>query len=227
MEIISCKDARARGLARYFTGKSCKKGHVTERYVAQSACVICTRDVERERYRTLDVVSRQQQYDSRKLYLRRWNESHPDRRRELNAKGKAAAKERNPEYFKQYYAHNKERRKHESIGWYEANKERHAARQKLYDAAHPEQVRAAKRRAANTRRARKLAAFIEVVDPIVVFQCDQGVCGICMKLVDSQSRWEVDHRVPLAKGGTHCYANVQLAHRRCNRVKHVKVAVCG
>jgi 5-methylcytosine-specific restriction endonuclease McrA len=29
--------------------------------------------------------------------------------------------------------------------------------------------------------------------------------------------------VPLAKGGTHCYDNVQLAHGRCNISKGAKV----
>lgn len=39
--IISRADARAQGLKRYFTGKPCSKGHVAERLVSSSACVVC------------------------------------------------------------------------------------------------------------------------------------------------------------------------------------------
>lgn len=41
MEIISCKDAKAKGLTRYFTGKPCKRGHVAERYTRTSNCLQC------------------------------------------------------------------------------------------------------------------------------------------------------------------------------------------
>jgi sRNA-binding protein len=38
-------------LARYFTGKPCKYGHVAERYACSDACVDCLRDQKRERYK--------------------------------------------------------------------------------------------------------------------------------------------------------------------------------
>jgi len=41
MEIISRKDARQKGLVRYYTGKPCKHGHICERYVAGWGCLIC------------------------------------------------------------------------------------------------------------------------------------------------------------------------------------------
>jgi 5-methylcytosine-specific restriction endonuclease McrA len=33
----------------------------------------------------------------------------------------------------------------------------------------------------------------------------------------------VDHIVPIMRGGVHSYANVQLAHPRCNRMKGAKI----
>lgn len=42
-EIISRKEARDRGLKRYFTGKPCKYGHVCERYLCNARCVECER----------------------------------------------------------------------------------------------------------------------------------------------------------------------------------------
>ena len=41
MEIISKKDAIKRGLRFYFTGKSCKRGHLVERKVANGDCHTC------------------------------------------------------------------------------------------------------------------------------------------------------------------------------------------
>lgn len=40
-DIISCRDARARGLRHYFTGRPCKRGHITWRYSASGLCYEC------------------------------------------------------------------------------------------------------------------------------------------------------------------------------------------
>lgn len=40
-EIITRKQAKERGLKRYFTGKPCKHGHVAERYYSGAHCLIC------------------------------------------------------------------------------------------------------------------------------------------------------------------------------------------
>lgn len=39
--ILLRKDAQASGLTRYFTGKECKRGHLSERMVSTFACVDC------------------------------------------------------------------------------------------------------------------------------------------------------------------------------------------
>jgi hypothetical protein len=40
-EIISRKDAKVNGSLRYFTGKMCPRGHISERFVSNSACMEC------------------------------------------------------------------------------------------------------------------------------------------------------------------------------------------
>jgi hypothetical protein len=73
-----------------------------------------------------------------------------------------------------------------------------------------------------TRRARLLEAFVENVDPLIVFNRDKWICKLCdhpvskirdKNLVDIAS---LDHIIPLSKGGSHSYANTQLAHLSCN-----------
>jgi hypothetical protein len=41
MNLISRKDAQNQGLFRYFNGKPCKKGHISQKYVSNMACVEC------------------------------------------------------------------------------------------------------------------------------------------------------------------------------------------
>lgn len=80
----------------------------------------------------------------------------------------------------------------------------------------------AKARLQVTRRmALKLAQFVEDVDPLVVLERHDGVCGICGGDVDPFA-FHVDHIVPLSKGGEHSYANTQAAHPVCNMRKGAK-----
>jgi hypothetical protein len=49
MKRITRKAAKARGLARYFTGRPCKRGHRAERLVSNATCNECAR-AKRHRY---------------------------------------------------------------------------------------------------------------------------------------------------------------------------------
>lgn len=75
---------------------------------------------------------------------------------------------------------------------------------------------------AHRYRARKLAAFVEDVDRVIVFERDGWVCQICNLPVDrsapprSHESPSVDHRIPLSAGGLHAYENCQTAHLICN-----------
>ena len=40
-ELVTRKDAIAKELPRYFTGKSCSKGHISERYTSNKTCCDC------------------------------------------------------------------------------------------------------------------------------------------------------------------------------------------
>jgi hypothetical protein len=40
-DFVSKSEAKARGLKRYFTGKRCKRDHLSERYVSTGACAAC------------------------------------------------------------------------------------------------------------------------------------------------------------------------------------------
>lgn len=64
--------------------------------------------------------------------------------------------------------------------------------------------------------------IVEPVEREELYERHRGVCGICGEAVDHDN-FECDHVVPLSRGGEHSYANTQLAHPRCNRVKHARL----
>lgn len=49
MEIITRMSAARAGLKRYYTGKTCKHGHNSERWVYNGHCVECTMETNRRR----------------------------------------------------------------------------------------------------------------------------------------------------------------------------------
>lgn len=159
----------------------------------------------------------------RKDYYKGWVERNRETVLANTAKRIAEWRKSNPDYFKRHYQKNRDRKKAEANAWYHANKERALKAQKLYNAINREKLRPSGRKSAQKRRAIKKQVFVEAVDPIVVFKRDNGICGICRRKVLPSGAWEIDHVIPISKGGEHSYANVQLSHRVCNRSKWAHV----
>ena len=124
------------------------------------------------------------------------------------------------------YAANREafRERDRKLRQNETYRSRAVARTAEWNRKNPERAKILRRKQDAKRRAIERECFVEAVDPRVVFERDQGICGICREQVDPMSPWEMDHIAPILRGGEHSYANVQLAHRRCNRSKGAKCA---
>ena len=80
------------------------------------------------------------------------------------------------------------------------------------------------------RRARKAGAERESINPMAVFRRDNWRCQICGGKTVAAHRGtnhplapELDHRIPLSKGGSHTWDNVQCACRKCNNAKGATV----
>lgn len=80
------------------------------------------------------------------------------------------------------------------------------------------------------REARKRKVESERVDPLRVFARDGWRCQLCgiptprrLRGAHRPSSPELDHIVPISKGGPHTYANTQCACRACNSKKGDKV----
>jgi 5-methylcytosine-specific restriction endonuclease McrA len=69
MQIIKRQTAQQSGLNKYFTGKPCKSGHISERYVHSGVCIACLRkNVDRYRASHRETVN---------LRTRTWRDHHP------------------------------------------------------------------------------------------------------------------------------------------------------
>jgi hypothetical protein len=78
---------------------------------------------------------------------------------------------------------------------------------------------------ASARRARRRSTTVAPIDHHAVFERDSWMCQLCGGPIDPALAWpdrqsaSLDHRVPLANGGTHTLDNVQTSHLVCNMRK--------
>lgn len=90
-----------------------------------------------------------------------------------------------------------------------------------------EKVNPDKRKAINLKRLYLMEdTMVEPIDRWVIWDRDEGVCGICGKTADSDD-WHLDHITPLSKGGSHTFDNVQVSHPLCNIRKGNKLTLGG
>jgi len=115
---------------------------------------------------------------------------------------------RRPGYDKRYYEAHKERLKVYSRDWKRKNNKR--ARELLKGYNHE-------------RRARLAGVPCDkTISMDILFVRDKGFCGICRNSVELQEA-SIDHIVPIARGGSHTWDNVQLSHLPCNLSKGARM----
>lgn len=122
------------------------------------------------------------------------------------------------------YAKNRESNLRNTRKHYKKYRKRILAYQARYRAAHKEEIAERDRRYRQSHkenqylRVRARAARVKgKVIKEEISNWGKGTCGICDTSLDG--KFEMDHIIPLSKGGLHIGANIQLAHRYCNRSK--------
>ncbi|QOY37053.1 HNH endonuclease [Anaerobacillus isosaccharinicus] len=80
--------------------------------------------------------------------------------------------------------------------------------------------------ASSIKRAIENGVEYEHIDVLEVFERDKWTCGICGDVVDDSLVYpdtmsaSLDHIIPLSRGGSHTYENVQCSHLKCNIKKY-------
>lgn len=190
-------------------------------------------DHVRERRRRYEDKNR----DKLRKQKREWRESNLEERRAKDRESKREDyknnREKRIEESQRYYYQNYDAVRAARRVFYYLNREEILERQKVRGRElfeeNPEKYRLSRRKHAAARRAREREAFVEHVDPAVVFDRDCYVCQKCGIECPKDARWPdrefatVDHIIPLSwgveRGGVHSYANVQTMCWGCNREK--------
>lgn len=137
MNIISKKEAKEQNLKFFFTGKPCKRGHITERYLSGGHCVECAI--------AKSAAWRAANPDKAKSTAAKYRKENSEKIKASKACWLAANPEKAIAQWAAWKAANPEKVKANKAAWYEANKERSRARNLAWNKANPE-----KRKASNT-----------------------------------------------------------------------------
>lgn len=112
--------------------------------------------------------------------------------------------------------------------YYQKNKKRIKEYQAKYRANNPEKRYDTDRKYRQTHRdecnLKSRARASRVKGKVIkeeITNWGTGLCGICDELLNGS--YEIDHILPLNKGGEHIADNLQLAHKTCNRRKKDKI----
>ena len=188
------KEAIALGLKTYNTGKPCKHGHFSDRYV-QGACIECV-----------------------KIQTAAWKESNPEKQKQAMRKWWENNKETHNERVKTWQAANKEKVKEAAKLWITNNPEKVAAKTKRYRDANPEKVTAwAVENVA--KRAKRVPSWLSQDDK---WMLKEAYALARLRTQTFGFVWEVDHIIPLrgeTVSGLHTPLNVQVIPKTLNRTK--------
>jgi hypothetical protein len=221
MDVIGRQEAKTQGLRFYFTGKPCKRGHVSKRSVNSCRCMRCAADDQETWRQTNPEQAKQQMQDyiardpeGWRARAKAWRENNPERAKERVRAWHAA----NPDYAKQWSRDNAGRVNATARTWYRANTAHRRALDRAWRKANPEAALAIIHR----YRARAVAApgtftkdDIEDLLERQHYRCANPHCR-----ADILRRFHIDHIIPLSREGTSNWpANLQLLCHPCNAGK--------
>lgn len=208
MEKISRKEALALGLKRYFTGVECSSGHIAERFCSSYACVVCARSLG-DRW----AKSNPEAIKSicKKTYIK-----NAEKKREYSKKWKL----NNPEMVKltsqKYRDNNRGKiKEYDARKWAKNSKELYA-KNRVWRYANPEVARSYD--VVRERRKSKKSPVADEEFSKFVFK--EAASAAVRREKMYGFKWQVDHMIPLSKGGFHSWENIQVIPERLNRMKH-------
>lgn len=189
------REAAALGLARYFTGKACKHGHLSERYTSTGQCAQCTAEQSQ--------IRRIEHPEKAHAAWRKWLENN----RELHGTR-----------VRRWQAANPEKVKEAAKAWVAANSEKVAAKSKRYRQTHPDQA-TAMAAASVAKRSKRVPKWLTADDKWLLREA-YSLAKLRTEMFGFV--WEVDHILPLrgeTVSGLHVPTNVQVIPKALNRRK--------
>lgn len=198
-QIITRKEAMEQGLARYFTGKPCKKGHISERFASNSTCITCCQEQSAATKRA-----------NRPIYT------------EYDQTWRTVNWEQHEENYKRYYEENKSEHREYMIEYKEQNTERVQEQNRRNKREHYKYnsnayiQRAARRQRELENQYKSLTNEERQAIDQIYLECKK------MNTDSGFIKYHVDHIKPLAKGGKHHPDNLRIITAHENRSKGAK-----
>jgi 5-methylcytosine-specific restriction endonuclease McrA len=145
---------------------------------------------------------------------KKYRKEHADYYKEYNHKYNAENKDILSKKKTEYIANNKEKHWTRQHNWYIKNIDTIKIRVSEYKKEHPTQYQMY----SNRRLARKRTIIIDIFTTQDIINKYGNKCVYCDGLFE-----EIDHYVPLSKGGSHTLDNVRPSCEHCNLIKSNKL----
>lgn len=207
LNTISRSEASEKGLKRYFTGEPCRNGHVCERRTNSMHCLECVVAAKtnfRAKFDDDGWAERTKQWDDR------YRDADPARKLAHSVAASQRLRERDPDYY---------RRK--AIEWREKNPGVTAERMRLYHETmrrdFPDLVKIS--RAASNAKRRVINGTFRGYEIKQAIGTAWDRCGGKCELCGSTDRLELDHIIPVSRGGDNSDGNFQFLCLTHNRSK--------
>ncbi len=204
-KIISRKGAAELGLKRYYTGKPCLHGHLSERLVDNSTCATCNN------IRSKNRIKKWRQ-ENKELSLQKhkdWVLANPEKMKECLKKSRTKHKDKMRVKRQKIYRDNKEFFQEKSREWRKNNPH------KVKEIAHRRICQLSKIEGKHTAK--------QIRELFNKQQCKCANCISCITLTPKMpNTLHLDHIMPISKGGTNNISNIQLLCKDCNLRKHAK-----
>lgn len=220
--------AKAMGLKMYW-GRMCKKGHDCPNRL-QGRCVECTAEDNSARYRrdrekiiarTSEWITKFKAKDPEKYAevqkdrARKRRANDPEKYRDIQRSYAGRNKEKRKAQARERYAANKAHFQEKTRIWRKNNPEKVSEGHKKWVANNPEKAAAAYR--AKRARKKNAAGSHTIEDIASIRDMQKDKCAICCTKLKGMG--QIDHIMPLAKGGSDSRSNLQLLCSSCNAKK--------
>lgn len=146
---------------------------------------------------------------------RAWKKANPEKIKEYKKRDRVKRADLYSKWRKEWAERNADKVMLKRISDYQKNKHEICNRLKKFRKENPDIYHKRQAEIARRRRAKLAKVPYEKIDSEAVYKRDGGICGICGKFVQKKE-FSIDHIIPISKGGSHTYDNVQTAHLNCN-----------
>lgn len=216
--------AKAEGKTRYRNGKQCPRGHLADRMVSNGRCCYCISEDKKR--------ARERNPSQHREYMRKWHAKNKDSQIQYRKDNRDSLNENtrrwraeNPDRDKRnrvlWISKNLERYKRKSREWRVNNRVRDRELNKRWRENNPEKQRVIMFNRNCATRGVRQAVRHGLITSLMQSQGSRCVyCGC-----DVSSRYHIDHKLPVSRGGDNSEANLQILCPTCNLRKGSKTHV--